>query len=257
MTLIRTAAKLLAVGTVLVAGNACSAEVDDTSLDETAGESSEEALRSSQSNTVSSATARSDSFIKTSTADSSRIASTEKCAIDKGEVLKLKGATIVGNHVRGLLMSAHGCGGKFGGGAVVFAFRDHYTWPAGLPSNPDEEDGEEPSSSGSGSNRAGPCAGTAFDRAVGCAIRKGARVLSYYRSPADQERVRRENGCTNRCTGMDGCVRPTAGCTSSPHTSCRAIDLINDGAPVSRAGLRACGLAKTSLPHANHYDFVN
>ena len=104
---------------------------------------------------------------------------------------------------------------------------------------------------------AGPCAGTAIDRAVKCAQAKGARVLSFYRSPAEQERVRRENGCTNRCTGMAGCVRPTAGCTSSPHTRCRAVDLVADGAPVSRAALRACGLAKTTLPHANHYDLVN
>jgi hypothetical protein len=104
---------------------------------------------------------------------------------------------------------------------------------------------------------AGPCAGTAIDRAVKCAQRKGARVLSFYRSPAEQERVRRENRCVNRCTGQTGCVRPTAGCNASPHTRCRAVDLVNDGAPVSRAALRACGLAKTTAPHRNHYDLVN
>ena len=103
---------------------------------------------------------------------------------------------------------------------------------------------------------AGPCAGTAIDRAVRCAVRKGARVLSYYRSPAEQERVRRENHCVDRCTGMAGCVRPTADCSSSPHTRCHAVDLVDDGAPVSRAALRACGLAKTTAPHANHYDLV-
>lgn len=105
---------------------------------------------------------------------------------------------------------------------------------------------------------AGPCAGTAIDRAVKCAQAKGARVLSYYRSPADQERVRRENHCRDRCASNSiGCVRPTAGCNSSPHTRCKAVDLVADGAPVSRAGLRACGLAKTTAPHANHYDLVN
>jgi hypothetical protein len=104
---------------------------------------------------------------------------------------------------------------------------------------------------------AGPCSGKAIDRAVRCATAKGARVLSYYRSPADQERVRRENHCTNRCTGQAGCVRPTAGCTTSPHTACHAVDLVNDGAPLSRAALHACGLAKTTQPHANHYDLVN
>ncbi len=102
----------------------------------------------------------------------------------------------------------------------------------------------------------GPCAGKAIDRAIRCAQAKGARVLSYYRSPAEQERVRRENHCTNRCTGGAGCVRPTAGCTSSPHTRCKAVDLVNDGAPATRAQLRACGLAKTTAPHRNHYDLI-
>jgi hypothetical protein len=102
----------------------------------------------------------------------------------------------------------------------------------------------------------GPCAGTAMDRAVRCAKAKGARVLSFYRSPKDQERVRRENGCTNRCTGQAGCVRPTAGCNSSRHTTCGAVDLVNDGAPASRTQLKACGLAKTTAPHRNHYDLV-
>jgi hypothetical protein len=128
----------------------------------------------------------------------------------------------------------------------------------------DDGDGESLTSSrddnvGSSSDElktGGPCAGTAMASAVACAQAKGARVLSFYRSPAEQERVRRQNGCRNRCTGMAGCVRPTAGCTSSPHTRCAAVDLVGDGAPVSRAELRRCGLAKTSLPHANHYDLV-
>jgi hypothetical protein len=122
----------------------------------------------------------------------------------------------------------------------------------------DEGDPEELTESASEELRtAGPCAGTAIDRAVQCAVRRGARVLSFYRSPAEQERVRRQNRCTNRCTGMAGCIRPTADCNASPHTRCRAVDLVADGAPVSRAALRACGLAKTTLPHANHYDLVN
>lgn len=122
-----------------------------------------------------------------------------------------------------------------------------------------DEDGEDSyaASSEDALTTAGPCAGKAIQRAVQCAQAKGARVLSFYRSPADQERVRRENHCTNRCTGSAGCVRPTAGCTTSPHTACRAVDLVADGAPVSRAALRACGLAKTTAPHANHYDLVN
>lgn len=102
----------------------------------------------------------------------------------------------------------------------------------------------------------GPCAGKAIDRAVRCAQARGARVLSFYRSPAEQERVRRENGCDNRCSGSAGCVRPTAGCYSSPHTKCKAVDLVNDGAPATKAQLRACGLAKTTAPHRNHYDLI-
>jgi hypothetical protein len=121
----------------------------------------------------------------------------------------------------------------------------------------EDDDGEDEFAATSDELRtAGPCAGKPIDRAVRCAQAKGAKVLSYYRSPADQERVRRENGCNNRCIGMSGCVRPTANCNSSPHTSCRSVDLVNDGAPVSRAGLKACGLAKTTLPHRNHYDLV-
>jgi len=102
----------------------------------------------------------------------------------------------------------------------------------------------------------GPCAGQPIDDAVRCATAHGARVISYYRSVAQQECVRRQNRCTNRCTGSAGCVRPTAGCTSSPHTPRRAVDFANDGAPLTRAQLRACGLAKTTAPHANHYDLV-
>jgi hypothetical protein len=121
--------------------------------------------------------------------------------------------------------------------------------------DPDSEDTH--ASTDSALSTAGPCSGKAIDRAVKCAQAKGARVLSFYRSPAEQERVRRENHCRDRCTGSAGCVRPTAGCTTSPHTACHAVDLVADGAPVSRAALRACGLAKTTAPHANHYDLVN
>lgn len=120
-----------------------------------------------------------------------------------------------------------------------------------------DEDGEDGYEATSDELKtAGPCAGKPIDRAVKCATAKGARVLSYYRSPAEQERVRRENRCRNRCTGMSGCVRPTANCNSSPHTRCIAVDLVNDGAPLTKAQLRACGLAKTTLPHRNHYDYV-
>lgn len=224
---------------VLAAFAGCSARYEDEDEDDVTAD----AL---QSAAVLSAKATKGTWLKTSPTDSSKLDETDRCAVDLDEVIELKAPTRVGKHVVGTLMSAHGCGGFFGGGARVYVFEDDFSWPAELPSN-----------AGSGSSLAGPCAGTALDQAVKCAMDRGARVLSYYRSPADQERVRRENGCTNRCTGMDGCVRPTAGCTSSPHTSCHAVDLIDDGAPLSRNALRDCGLGKTSLPHINHYDLVD
>jgi len=145
--------------------------------------------------------------------------------------------------------------------AIAFSLVASVIACSGADDTGDEEDGEDGedtyASTDSALTSAGPCSGKAIDRAVKCARAKGARVLSYYRSAADQERVRRENHCTNRCTGSAGCVRPTAGCTTSPHTACHAVDLVADGAPLSRAALRACGLAKTTAPHANHYDLVN
>jgi len=145
--------------------------------------------------------------------------------------------------------------------AIAFSLVASVIACSGADDTGDEEDGDDGedtfASTDSALTTAGPCSGKAIDRAVKCAQAKGARVLSFYRSPADQERVRRENHCTNRCTGGAGCVRPTAGCTTSPHTACHAVDLVADGAPLSRAALRACGLAKTTAPHANHYDLVN
>jgi hypothetical protein len=129
---------------------------------------------------------------------------------------------------------------------------------SGADTSADNSDGEDTyASTNEDLQTAGPCAGMPIDHAVKCAQAKGARVLSYYRSPAEQERVRRENGCVNRCTGQEGCIRPTANCDTSPHTRCHAVDLVGDGAPLSRAQLRACHLAKTTAPHANHYDLVN
>ncbi len=143
-------------------------------------------------------------------------------------------------------------------GAIAFALVLGAVACSASDSAQDEGDGEDTYTSDSAElQTAGPCAGKPIDHAVKCAQAKGARVLSYYRSVAEQERVRRENGCHDRCTGQAGCIRPTAGCTTSPHTRCTAVDLVNDGAPVSRAALHACGLAKTTAPHANHYDLVN
>jgi hypothetical protein len=61
-----------------------------------------------------------------------------------------------------------------------------------------EEDGVVAESTEDALTSAGPCAGRPIARAVRCAQAKGARVLSFYRSPAEQERVRRENHCRTR-----------------------------------------------------------
>jgi hypothetical protein len=156
----------------------------------------------------------------------------------------------LGALVFGLALSAAGCGTDWD---------EHDGAPAESDQERDDEVGDEDEDVATVSlegRSASVCAGKPIDRAVKCAVAKGARVLSFYRSPAEQERVRRQNRCTNRCTGMAGCVRPTANCTSSPHTRCLAVDLVADGAPVSRAALRACGLGKTTSPHANHYDLL-
>lgn len=124
---------------------------------------------------------------------------------------------------------------------------------------PDEADGEISEALGGScavANAVGPCAGEPIEAAVRCATNLGARVISFYRSVAEQECVRRQNHCTNRCTGSAGCVRPTASCEGSAHSRCGSVDFASDGAPLSRAQLGACGLAKTTAPHANHYDYV-
>jgi hypothetical protein len=102
----------------------------------------------------------------------------------------------------------------------------------------------------------GICAGRPINDAVECAKRHGAVVLSYYRSEAQQRCVRRQNGCTDECTGQAGCRVISANCGSSPHSRCESVDFAHDGAPATTAQLAACGLRKTTAPHANHYDYV-
>ncbi len=69
-------------------------------------------------------------YLKTTESDSSTLAASEKCAIPDAALVSLSEAVAEGDHVVGNLQSAHGCGGKFGGGDKVYLFRDHYDgWP--------------------------------------------------------------------------------------------------------------------------------
>jgi hypothetical protein len=116
----------------------------------------------------------------------------------------------------------------------------------------DEEEAPEETSA----EQTSGCAGKPIQAAVACASRAGAKVMSLYRSPAEQLAVRKQNGCDNAKYGKAGCNPVAADWDQSPHTTCRAVDLVNDGRPATTAALKKCGLAKTTLPHKNHYDFI-
>jgi len=111
----------------LLASPGCSAEVDEGAPELAA---SEEGVRDASGNEVVTATV--DTYIKVSAADSSALAAADTCRIPKGAKVTLKGPAADGTHVTGLLMSAHGCGGKFGGGSRVFLYKAHFSgWPTG------------------------------------------------------------------------------------------------------------------------------
>jgi muramidase (phage lysozyme) len=118
----------------LVTTVACSAETTEDSPADT----SEEGIRDAQGNEVVTATL--DTALKTSTQDTSSLSERDVCRIQKGTKVKLAGPVTIGGHVRGRLMSAHGCAGKFGGGATVYVFRQHFSgWsaaPVPPPPNP-------------------------------------------------------------------------------------------------------------------------
>ena len=99
----------------------CTAEqASSIELDE-----STEAIRDANGNDV--VTALVDTTLKSSTGDASSLPASDVCRLKKGAKVSLKDPSTLGRHVQGKLMSAHGCGGKFGGGAVVYLFRDHFS----------------------------------------------------------------------------------------------------------------------------------
>lgn len=110
----------------------CSAQAEDGA---TGGET-QDGIRDANGNEV--VTAVVDTFLKASTQDSSSLPPGDVCKIAKGAKVSLKGPLVLGKHVQGRLMSAHGCGGKFGGGATVYVFRDHFSgWSAAPTPAPD------------------------------------------------------------------------------------------------------------------------
>ena len=106
-----------------LAASGCSAQMPDDGEIEAAD--GQEALIDASGNEV--ITAKLDTFLKTSAGQASELGASEKCFIAKGEKVSLKAFSQSGTHVTGRLMSAHGCGGKFGGGEVVYVFREHFS----------------------------------------------------------------------------------------------------------------------------------
>lgn len=124
------------LGALLLFG--CSAQVDG----EVPSDESEDTIRDPLGNEV--VTANVDTVLKTSDADSSSLGPADQCRIQKGAQVSLKNPRVDGTHVSGQLMSAHGCGGKFGGGANVFLFREHFSgWTAKAPAKLDIVDRSE------------------------------------------------------------------------------------------------------------------
>jgi murein DD-endopeptidase MepM/ murein hydrolase activator NlpD len=128
-----TTTQLRALGatmaTLLAFTAGCSAEVGEAA----ALGDSEEAIRDAAGNEV--ITATQDTFLKTSVAESGSLSAADKCRIPSGTKVSLRGPSASGTHVEGRLVSAHGCGGKFGDGAQVFLFKEHFSgWSAAPPS---------------------------------------------------------------------------------------------------------------------------
>jgi hypothetical protein len=123
---------VVAVGLFLSALTGCSADIDG---DPNAGaESQSDAIRDANGNEV--VTALVDTYLKVSTADSSTLAAADRCFVRKGTKVTLKMPKGSGAHVQGALASAHGCGGKFGGGATVFVYRTDFSGWSSLPTPP-------------------------------------------------------------------------------------------------------------------------
>ncbi len=105
----------------------CSAQADEALLSET-----EDGVRDANGNDV--VTALVDTVLKASTQDSGSLPPSDVCKIAKGTKVSLKSTSVIGKHVQGRLMSAHGCGGKFGGSATVYVFQDHFSgWSKPAP----------------------------------------------------------------------------------------------------------------------------
>ncbi len=123
---------VVSVGLFLSSLLGCSAEVDG---DPNAGtESQADGIRDANGNEA--VMALTDTYLKVSTADSSTLAATDRCFVRKGTKVTLKVPKGSGAHVQGALASAHGCEGKFAGGATVFVFRAHFSGWSSLPTAP-------------------------------------------------------------------------------------------------------------------------
>lgn len=107
----------------------CSAEVE---TDPDPAAETQDALRDSNGNEV--VTAQIDTYLKSSPADSTTLAAADRCLVRAGAKVTLKGPKDSGSHMQGALVSAHGCGGKFGGNATVFLYKGHFSGWSSVPS---------------------------------------------------------------------------------------------------------------------------
>lgn len=119
--------KRLAMVSALFVLSACAL----SNADEESGETSSE-IRDAKGNEVIDATVS--TVLKTSAADSTELPESNKCQIDKGAKITIASPVESGKHVRGRLVSAPGCSGKFAAGLEVYLFRSHFSgWSAAAP----------------------------------------------------------------------------------------------------------------------------
>ncbi len=119
----------LPIGVLLVAAFGCASEVpsDDS-------EQGEAAVR--DANGFELITAKVDTHIKTTTADSTTLESPDKCFLAKGTKVSVSVTANESKHVRVKLLTSQPspCGSKFGAGGQVYAFREHFEgWSSSVP----------------------------------------------------------------------------------------------------------------------------
>ncbi len=121
--------------TMLALGAGCAPEAGEGGEEGDLSGESEDPVRDAAGNEV--VTATQDTFLQTSAADAAALGATEKCRIPSGTRVSLRAPSASGTYVLGRLMSGHGCGGKFGGGAEVYVSKAHFSGWSSAPTSGD------------------------------------------------------------------------------------------------------------------------